>query len=72
MLAAPGARLPLGAARDAVGGLELEPSNMPIGPTRLVLRNWRTTDSSEESSISRGPNIARCLWSGGRPLAQEQ
>jgi len=37
-------------------------SDMPIGPTRWALRNWRTTGSSELSSISRGPNIARCLW----------
>ncbi|WP_275693365.1 hypothetical protein [Nocardioides sp. TF02-7] len=37
-------------------------SDIPIGPTRWALRNWRTTGSSELSSISRGPNIARCLW----------
>ena len=37
-------------------------SDMPIGPTFWALRNWRTTGSSELSSISRGPNIARCLW----------
>ena len=37
-------------------------SDMPIGPTRWALRNWRTTGSSELSSISRGPNIARCRW----------
>src|SRR4051794_27118975 len=37
-------------------------SDMPIGPTRWALRNCRTTGSSEESSISRGPNIARCRW----------
>ena len=37
-------------------------SDMPIGPTIWALRNCRTTGSSEDSSISRGPNIARCLW----------
>ena len=38
------------------------PRDMPIGPTIWALRNCRTTGSSEDSSISRGPNIARCLW----------
>ena len=37
-------------------------SDMPIGPTFWALRNWRTTGSSEDSSISRGPNMARCRW----------
>jgi len=37
-------------------------SDMPIGPIRWALRNWRTTGSSLDSSISRGPNIARCRW----------
>ena len=35
-------------------------SAMPIGPCRRALRNWRTTGSWLDSSISRGPNIARC------------
>ncbi len=34
-------------------------SAMPIGPCSWALRNWRTTGSSLDSSISRGPNIAR-------------
>jgi hypothetical protein len=37
-------------------------SDIPMGPTRWALRNWRTTGSSDDSSISRGPNMARCLW----------
>ena len=37
-------------------------SDMPIGPTRWAFRNWRTTGSSLDSSISRGPNMARCRW----------
>ncbi|MBD2897836.1 hypothetical protein amrb99_68030 [Actinomadura sp. RB99] len=37
-------------------------SDMPIGPILLALRNCRTTGSSLDSSISRGPNIARCRW----------
>src|SRR5580765_1652688 len=42
-------------------------SDMPIGPMVWALRNWRTTGSSDDSSISRGPNIARCLWKS-RPM----
>ena len=42
-------------------------SAMPIGPCRWALRNCRTTGSSLDSSISRGPNIARCLWKS-RPM----
>ena len=37
-------------------------SDMPIGPIICAFRNCRTTGSSLDSSISRGPNIARCLW----------
>ena len=37
-------------------------SAMPIGPTRCALRNWRTTGSVLDSSISRGPNMARWPW----------
>ena len=37
-------------------------SDMPIGPMVWALRNWRTTGSSDDSSISRGPNIARWRW----------
>src|SRR4029078_5135379 len=37
-------------------------SDMPIGPTVCAVRDWRTTGASDDSSISRGPNIARCLW----------
>ena len=37
-------------------------SDMPIGPIVWALRNCRTTGSSELSSISRGPNIARWRW----------
>ncbi len=37
-------------------------SDMPIGPIVWALRNCRTTGSSEHSSISRGPNIARWRW----------
>ena len=66
-----GAQLQLGSAAAAAvragGRLGLRSaasfsSAMPIGPIRCALRNWRTTGSVLDSSISRGPNMARWPW----------
>ena len=41
-------------------------SDMPIGPWRRPFRNCATTGSSQVSSCSRGPNMARCCGRASR------